>query len=322
MKKVIHIVAAIFLFLFADLHAQSLKPIRFVPHWLHQAQFSGYYLAKEKGFYKELGLDVTIEMGGPNAPVVPFLIKDKADITSMFLSGAIKAKATGADIVEIAQLSQRSALMFVAKIGKGIVQPADFNGKKIGIWRSDFQELPKGFLKKFNVEAELVPITSTTNLFLHDGVDAMCVMWYNEYHQILNFGINAEELNVFHFYDYDLDFPEDAIVCKASFYKNNKKSCEGFVQATLKGWEYAFGHKEEAIDLVIELMEEANIPANRAHQMWMLNRMQDVLQPDAKPMSGILDKEDYELTAKVLMESGSINFIPEFEEFNKTEVQK
>ena len=72
--------------------------------------------------------------------------------------------------------------MFVSRKSSGIETLEDFNGKKIGIWRSDFQELPNAFLKKFNIDAEIIPITFTVNLFLMSGVDILCVMWYNESH--------------------------------------------------------------------------------------------------------------------------------------------
>ncbi len=309
----------IFLVLLFPLSGQELTKLRFTPHWLPQAQFAGYYVAREKGIYEKYGLDVEVLMGGHNFPAIPVLTEDKTDLVSMFLSGAIKAKARGVDMVDVCQLSQRSALIFVSKKESGIDKPDGFNGKKIGVWRSDFQELPRAFLNKFDIDAEIVPITSTVNLFLWGGIDIMCVMWYNEYHQILNFGINPDELNTFHFYDYDLNYPEDGIFCMESFYHENKEAVEKFVKATIEGWNYAFAHKEEALDIVLERMEKVMVPANRAHQQWMLNRMQDVfILQEGDKITGCLKKEDYLSTARVLLKSGVIDNIPDFEEFNKT----
>lgn len=298
--------------------AQELQKVRFMPHWLPQAQFAGYYIAEEKGIYEKHGLDVEVLMGGPNFPAIPVLTQDKTDLVSMFLSGAIKARARGIELVDVGQLSQRSALMFVAKKESGITRPEDFQNKKIGIWRSDFRELPLAFLKKYGIQAEIVPITSTVNLFLRGGVDIMCVMWYNEYHQILNFGLNPDEINSFQFYDYGLNYPEDGIFCLESFYEENPEACRKFTEATIEGWRYAFEHPEEALDVTLRHMEEAKVPANRAHQRWMLNRMRDVFILEDRIFNGQLHQEDYLNTARVLLESGTIDQIPDFDSFNKT----
>ncbi len=301
--------------------AQELTKLRFLPHWLPQAQFAGYYIAKEKGIYEKYGLDVKIQTGGPLYPSIRELKNGKCDIVSMFLSGALKAKNKGVDLVDFCQLSKRSALMFVAKKKSNITKPEDLNGKKIGIWRSDFQELPRAFLKKYNISASIVPITNTVNLFYYEGVDLLCVMWYNEYHQILNFGINPDELDVFFFTDYGLNFPEDGIFCTEEFYESNKKVCQDFAKATLEGWDYAFKHKDESIELVIKYMREANVPANITHQKWMLKRMYDVFISENNKLNGILSKEDFLQTAKILLDSGKIKAIPDFENFNKTKQQ-
>jgi NitT/TauT family transport system substrate-binding protein len=309
------------LFLVA-LQAQELVEVRYLPHWMHQAQFAGYYMAKEKGIYEKYGLNVVILPGGPNAPAIESLVAGETDITSGFLSGAIKAEARGLDVVNIGQVSQRSALMYIARRSDSIFEPQDFNNKKIGIWRSDFKELPVAFLEKYDIEAEIIPITSTVNLFLKGGIDVMCVMWYNEYHQVINHGINEDELITFNFYDHDLDFPEDAILTQQSYFQENTMICRKFVQATFEGWAYAFENKNEAIDVVLKYMKAYKIPANRSHQTWMLSRMQDILLADSSVMTGELKHDDYIKTAGVLLESGAIEKIPVFQKFNKTPLQK
>lgn len=298
--------------------SQELTKLRYLPHWLPQAQFAGYYIAKEKGIYEKYGLDVEIQTGGPLYPSISELKKNNCDLVSMFLSGAIKAVNEDVHLVDFCQLSKKSALMFISKKKSNITKPEDFNGKKIGIWRSDFQELPRAFLKKFNIDATIIPITNTVNLFYYDGVDVQCVMWYNEFHQIINFGINAEELDVFFFTDYGLNLPEDGIFCTEEFYKNNEVACQNFAKATLEGWEYAFEHEEESLELVVKYMQEANVPANITHQKWMFNRMYDVFISENNKMNGRLLKQDFLNIAEILLGSGKIKTIPDFDNFNKT----
>ena len=306
---------AVFCILFISFSGISQDTVTFLPHWLPQAQFAGYYMAVEKGFYENHGIHVDVLFGGPNFPVKNMVNDKEVDFCSDFLSGGIKNYCNLKNIVNIGQLSNRSALMFIARKSSGIEAPEDFNAKKIGIWRSDFQELPLAFLRKFNIEAEIIPITSTVNLFLLGGIDIMCVMWYNEYHQVINSGIEFDELNTFFFTDYDLDYPEDGIYCKRSFYNQNPDLCKEFLKATFEGWKYAFDHKNEAIDYVIKHMRDNNVPANRAHQLWMLNRMQDII--DVENNVGELNFDDYMKTAEILLESKEIDYIPDFKDFYK-----
>jgi len=275
-------------------------------------------MAKEMGIYEKYGLDVEILMGGPTCPAAIELENGNCDITSMFLSGAIQAYGKGINLVDICQLSKRSALIFIAKKEKGISKPKDFNGKKIGIWRSDFQELPIAFLKKYNIDAIIVPIESTVNAFYYDVIDIMCVTWYNEYHTILNYGIDPDELDMFFLIDHDLNFPEDGIFCEEEFYENNKQVCKNFVKATLEGWKYAFEHEDETIDLVMTYMRNSNVPTNSAHQRWMFERMKDVFEYKNQELNSKLSKELYLKTATVLFETGKINSIPDFNKFDKT----
>jgi NitT/TauT family transport system substrate-binding protein len=176
--------------------------------------------------------------------------------------------------------------------------------------------LTKAFLKKYNLNVEIIPIEQTVNLFLLDGIDVMSVMWYNEYHKLLNAGINPDELVTFYFSDYDMNLPEDGIYCLEETYKRNPELCCDFVTATLEGWKYAFENPEQAIDIIMRYKEEVNRARNKSNQRWMLNRMRDLIIPDDdKRKLGILIYDDYEKTGKMLLETGSIKSIPDFKLF-------
>ena len=127
-----------------------LKKVSFIPQWVPQAQFAGYYIAYEKGIFKKYGIDLIIIPGGPDHPPSDFLESGKADLATMWLSTAIQARARGVRLVNIGQIIQRSALMLVAKKSSGINLPEDMNGKKVGLWGADFQVQPRGFFKKYN----------------------------------------------------------------------------------------------------------------------------------------------------------------------------
>lgn len=204
-----------FFFLFFAVQAECAEmPLRktsFVTLWLPQAQFAGYYVACEKGIYKKYGLDVTIIDGGPDHTPFKLLEDMQAEFSVMWLSTAIEKKSGGVKLVNIAQVTQKSGLMLVAKKSSGIKRPEDINNKKVGLWDANFEIQPRAFFKKYNLNVRIVPQSYSVNLFLRDGVDVASAMWYNEYHTIINSGYDASELTTFFFYDYGLNSPEDGI---------------------------------------------------------------------------------------------------------------
>lgn len=292
------------------------KKITFIPHWIPQAQFVGYYVAEDRGFYKKHKLDIDILIGGPRNPSSYMIENEKVNFALLWLTNAIQLRSKGVKVVNIAQVVNHSALMLVAKKTSGIKTPQDFNGKKIGIWGGDFQIQPKAFFKKFNLDVKIVPQPNSINLFFMDGIDVTSAMWYNEYHTIINSGINPDELYTFRFSDYDLNFPEEGIYCLESYYKENYNTCKEFVDATLEGWKYAFENPDYAVDLVLKYMRKSNFPSNRAHQVWMLKRMKDLIFPSGNT-SGFekLEKKDFQFVEQKLKEYDFINNVPSYEEF-------
>jgi NitT/TauT family transport system substrate-binding protein len=298
----------------------SIKKITFTPQWTPQAQFAGYYMAREKGFYKKEGLEVTIKHAGPHYPAAEALTKGKADFITLFLSTGIKVKGSGKDIVNISQISQESALTIVARKTSGIKTPKDLDGKRFGLWESDFQEVPKAFFHKKNVKPRIIPIASGVNLFLWGGLDAVIAMSYNEYHTILNHGINEDELTVFYFSKCGMNIPEDGIYCMESTLKKDKELCKKFVDASIEGWKYAAAHQKETLDVVCGIMKETHTPVNLSHQKWMLARILEVIFPgNDKSKIGSLSKEQYDETARILLDSKTIKKIPPYTDFYKPE---
>lgn len=272
---------------------QNMK-LTFSPHWIPQAQFAGFYVALDKGFYKDAGLDVKIIHTSADVSSLDLLKKGKADIVSSFLMDGIKLRVSGLPLVNIAQLSQHSALMMVTKKKSGLDTIEKLRGKKLGIWSSGFDDIPFAFMREKKINMQVVRIHSTINLFLMDGIDAMTVMNYNEYDQIINSGINEDELNTFFFADYGYDIPEDGLYCLQSTYNDKKEALNKFKQATLKGWEYAAENKEYTIDLVVAEMKKAHLPNNKAHQRWMLDRMLELITPGEKKVKrGELLESDF-----------------------------
>ncbi|QGY43168.1 ABC transporter substrate-binding protein [Maribellus comscasis] len=289
--------------------------LTFSPQWHPQAQFAGFYMAQKMGYYKEAGLEVKIIHPGTSETVFNKLEKGEADIVSMMLLSAMTQYKTEQKLVNVAQLSQNSSLLIVAKKEKGIVKPEDLNNKKIGIWKSGFDEVPKAFAKSNNLNVNWVPVLSGINLFLNNGVDAQVVTLYNEYNQLFLSGIDREELSTFYLNDMGFNIPEDGLYCLQATVKQKKEAIEKFIQASFKGWEYARNHKEETLQEVLRLMKEAHLATNKAHQSNMLDQILLLMQAKNNIPSGFLEPETFERANQLLLDDNKITKAIPYESF-------
>lgn len=298
--------------------APAMERARLVLQWTHQAQFAGYYVAREKGYYAKLDLDLEIMQGGPDRIAMECLETGRADFGSMFLATAIEHRASGMPVICLGQFVQKSALMLVARKGTGITGATDLNGRKVGIWANEFQLQPRALFRRLNIRTQLIPQTSTLDLFLRGGVAAASAMWYNEYHKLIMHGVDEDELVPFFFSDMDLNFPEDGLYCMESTWQKRPEACKALVQGTAKGWEYVFAHPHEALDIVLRNMTEARLPLNHVHQRWMLDRMRDIIQPENGTVPlGELSRRDFRRVTETLLETGFIRSAPAYEAFYK-----
>lgn len=298
-------------------HGAELRPASLIPQWEPQAQFAGYYVAQAKGFYKKYGLDMTILRGGPTAPPSELVKNGKALFGTFFLATALKLRSEGLPLVNLAQLVKRSSLLLMARASSGIMTPADLDGRRVSLWGAEFRIQPEAFFAKYGVRLTELPQGYTVNLFLRGGVDVVSGMWYNEYHSLLNSGLDENELTVFFMSDHGLNFPEDGLYCLASTLAADPDLARDVVAASLEGWRYAFAHPEEALDIVMSHVNAANLPTNRVHQRWMLNRLRDIMFPDGDETSfGALTRAEYEAVAKALTSAGVISDFPAYEDFH------
>lgn len=284
--------------------SKSLKKVKFLPMWVPQPQFAGYYMAKEKGIYEKYGLDVKIINGDYNKDVITFLKEGKADFGILYLSAAIKECAENTELINIGQIFQGSELMYVAKKKSGINSLNDFSGKKIAIWRTVLTELTTGFLKKHNIQAEVIRINEGVNLFLKNAVEICAVMHYNEYNSLFNYGIDPDELNVFYFKDYAMNFPEDGIYCMQNTFNKDPDLCKNFTDASIEGWNYALSNPEETLSVLEKYQKLENVQITKNHSRWMLQCMKEIIKPTGKEVeTGELLVTDYDSAVEFLIKN-------------------
>ncbi len=274
-------------------------------------------MALRRGIYRKHGIDLTILPGGPERPSQTFLAEGRADFGILGLSIAISMRDRGIRVFNLAQMLQRSPLMLVAKKSSGIRTPRDLDGKKVGLWGGLInQAQPWAFFRKFHITPRPIRQSYTVNLFLRDGVAAASAMWYNEYHTILMSGLDPDELTTFFFNRYGFDFPEDGIYALEDTFNRDPELCRSFVKASLEGWHCAFSHPDETLDVIMENLHRARIPASRVHQRWMLDRTWDLMAPkDVDGTEGMLREKDYLQVSRILFERGLIRKTTAFGEF-------
>ena len=292
------------------------QTVRLALHWLPQAQFAGYYVALEKGFYREAGLNVELLTGGPDYVPANRLSSGEAQFATMFLSHALERWAAGIPMVNVAQTFQRSSLMIVTRKKDNIRTIADLDKRRVGMWANEFQLQPWALFRQNDINVSIVQSNGSVELFLRGAVPAVLAMWYNEFHVILSSGYREEELHSFFFKDTSFDFPEDGIYCFVDTVQNNPEVIRALTSATLRGWEYTFEHEEEALDIVEEQMRQANLPVSRVHQRWMLKVVKTAMTPkDGGGLTGQLNRQSYDSVAKTLRASGFIQDLPSYEDF-------
>lgn len=311
---------SLFVFFFvvlpADAASTLLKKASLMPLWSPQAQFAGYYVALDKGIYARHGIDLTILKGGPGVSPAESLKSGKADFAVLWLTTALKQNASENRLVNVAQIVQRSSMMLVARKSRGITTPSAMQGKKVGVWGGDLALPAQAFFTKYQLQVHKIPQSYTVNLFLRGGIDVASAMWYNEYHTILNSGVNPDELDIYFLHDHGIAFPEDGLYMDEEKFHADTGLAAAFAEASLEGWLYAFNHPEEALEIVLRHMREAKIPANRAHQKWMLERMRDLIVPQkGRGELGRLQQADFEAVRAALNSTGVVKDVLEYAMF-------
>lgn len=246
------------------------QKIVFTPQWTAQSQFAGYYVAQEKGFYKEAGLDVEIVHPSASYSATNRLIEGSSNVITLQLMQAIAEIDKGAELVNILQTSQHNGLVIVSR--KGSLETFnDLKGKKVGIWQAGFGELALLADKELELEIQWIPFIQNVNLFLSGVIDATLAMSYNEYLQIYSSGY--DNAPVLKFREAGFDIPEDGLYVTRDYYNRFPQKMKAFAQASRKGWEWTHAHPAEALEIVLKVMEMEKVPTNRIHQEWMLEEV-------------------------------------------------
>ena len=293
---------------FAVFSARAQEVITFMPQWTPQTQFAGYYVAMEKGFYADEGLDVDLDHfgGSSNDTAMNHLLTGRADIITSQLVTAMLACGKGARLVNILQTSQVNGLMCAAHFP--VSSPQALDSAKVGRWKVGFGDVCDLFCQKNGIHVEWIPYIQGINLFVFGAVDALLCYSYSEFLQLelATGGIPRE--NLIRFRDYGLDYPEDGLYVTERYYRTHKEEVEKFARASRRGWDYAREHPEEALEISMSLINRFHVATSRTLQRMML---EEVLNLQVNPVTGQADyapvrRQVFEELNSALRESGKL----------------
>ncbi len=279
-------------------------PVKLQLQWFTQAQFAGYYAAQDQGFYADQCLDVTILEGAVDISPQTVLANGEADFAISWVSKALASREGGANIVNIAQVFQRSGTLQVSFKDKNITTSADFKGKNIGNW---------GYGNEFEIFAALTKagldpakdVTLVQQQFdmaglLSGDIDAAEAMTYNEYAQVLETMnpatgalYTADDLNVVSYEAEGVGMLQDAIWADGHrlFDTNYNATAVKFVAASLMGWAFCRDDAQACTDIVVAKGSKLGA----THQLWQMNEVNKLIWP-APAGVGMIDEAAWSRT--------------------------
>jgi NitT/TauT family transport system substrate-binding protein len=280
--------------------------------WVTQAQFAGYYVAQEKGFYKDEGLDVTIKAGGPDVNPSQVIAGGGADVVVDWMPSALATREKGVQLVNIAQVFQKSGLMLTCRKDSGIKTPADFKDKTLGVWFGGNEYPFLNWMNKLGLKTDgsaggvkVLKQGFNVDPILQKQADCISTMTYNEYWQIIESDqLKADDLVTFKYEDEGVATLEDGLYALDATLKDPAKvaALAKFLKASMKGWEYAVANQDEAVKIVLDNDETG--AQTEGHQKTMMQEIAKLVGENPKG-TGYLDEAAYERTVKTLMSGGS-----------------
>lgn len=279
-----------------------LQKIKLQLKWLPQSQFMGYYVAKEKGYFKDEGLDVEILPGGSDIIPEQNVYNGTADIGVTWVSSLMTYQAQGYELQEIAQVFQKSGLLLTSKKSAGINSPADLKGKKVGNWFGGNEYEILALLQRYKLDKEkdlkLVQQDYTMDQLKEGSVDAASAMTYNEFGLLLESGISKDDLNVIDMNKEGVAMLEDCLFVNSKWASENKDLLVRFLKASIKGWAEACKDPAAAGKIVYDVDKSVSLD----HQVYMAKEVAKLASPEGFDSSkiGQIDMSAVKQTADFL----------------------
>ena len=285
--------------------------------WVTQAQFAGYYVAKDKGFYAEEDLDVEINPGGPDIAPPQVIAGGGADVIVDWMPSALASRERGLSIVNIAQPFKSSGMMLTCLKDTGITSPEDFRGRTLGVWFFGNEYPFLSWMSQLGIPTDgsdngVTVLKQGFNVspLLQRQADCISTMTYNEYWQVIDAGFTPDDLVVFKYEDQGVATLEDGLYVMEDQLSDPAfvDKMVRFVRASMRGWKDAEENPDEAADIVLE--NDATGAQTEKHQRRMMGEIAKLTAGS----DGSLAPADYERTVETLLASESDPVITQWPE--------
>ena len=320
-RGLILVLVALLLGSVAGTSAQDdLIPVRLQLQWVAQSQFAGYFAALDKGFYKDMGLDVTILEGAVEIVPQQVVASGGAEFGIAWVPKVLESNEQGVNLVNIAQIFQRSGTLEVSFVDSGIESVADFRGRNIGTWGFGNEHELYAAMRLNGIDPDnpddvtIVQQPFDMSLLLNGDVDAAEAMTYNEYAQVLEQTnpstgdlYQPSDLNVIDFNEVGTAMLQDHIFTNADWLAEdgNEDVATKFIAASMEGWIYCRDNFDDCVNIVLD----HGTTLGESHQRWQLNEINALIWPSPDGI-GIMNPDLWAQTVDVATEGGVITEAP------------
>jgi NitT/TauT family transport system substrate-binding protein len=311
MRKLIGVAALAAALASAGSGADAADKLTLQLKWVTQSQFAGYYVAKAKGFYEAEGLDVTIVPGGPTTPIPQAMAS--VDVAVDWAADALIAREKGINMVNIAQPYKRAGLELICPKDGPIKSEKDFPGHTLGVWFFGNEYPFFAWMHKLGIPTEggpkgvnVLKQNFDVSALVQKQADCISVMTYNELGQAADAGFTADKIIQFNYSKLGNDLLEDGLYTTQAKLDDPKMKDElvRFVKASMKGWQYAIEHPDEAAQIVLDNDESG--AQTLAHQKYMMTEVGKLIDVN----DWALDQAAYDRTEQALLDQAIIKTKP------------
>lgn len=299
----------------------ELTPVRLQLQWVTQSQFAGYYAALAQGFYADEGLDVTILEGAVEIVPQQVVAAGEAEFGIAWVPKMLASREAGADLVNIAQVFQRSGTLQVGWADAGIASVEDWAGKRVGTWGFGNEWEVFAALRQAGIEPDdasqvtIVQQPFDMSLLINREIDLAQAMTYNEYAQLLEATnpdtgelYQPEDFTVFNYNDIGTAMLQDHVFARESWLaeEGNEDIAVRFLRASFKGWIFCRDNFDECVSTVLD-----NGPTlGEGHMRWQLNEVNALIWPSPQGI-GLLDEASYNQTVDISTEFNVLTQAPD-----------
>jgi NitT/TauT family transport system substrate-binding protein len=226
--------------------------------FVHQAQFAGFYVAQERGYYADENIEVTFIEGGPGIEAAEQVITGQADFGVDAPEDVLMQRSQGKPVVAIAVIYRRNPLVFVALADSGIERPSDFLGRTVAIAACDGELQLEAMLKRLGLDinqVEIIPFSYDYDSFYNGEVDVTIGYATGGLIRIRQQGY---QVNVIWPSDYVVHLYADTLITTDEMIAENPDLVTRLLRATLRGWREAIEDPEAAVEITLKYAREAD----------------------------------------------------------------